>query len=516
MFWLGPGWQFDSNRGTGVFDFLTELSTRLRDARINLWGANEQPFYDARRNPIPTLHPMFKAYWDDVTPGTVDLGYLQLHVLAAQSGGGLLETSSDLAGLIARHVEQASCFYSLTFDPPRTNTVNDYHRLEVEIGKPEMTAHTQTGYFDQPVFYDQPRDNTKRLTVAQLEQWLLGATAASSDRNQASLISTVELTERLSSARLAKIEAALKGKKARQALVALADQSAFLGPPADEISSRPPPDPAMQRLIISRTVEYLSKTIPKLPDFFATRTTVQYHEHPPKPGQTWKTALGDRSLYPIETSKASVHFRSGKEVVEGEVVKEKGRTRGNRMMLDTVGTFGPILAAVLGGATSPGSELFWSHWEEGPNGTQAVFRYLVPKETSLFLVGSDYLTNSDTVIPFERPARFHGEIAIDPANGAVLRLSMQADLEPRLPLERSDVMVEYGPVAVAGNTYICPAKAVSISRQRRIMDIHQWGEDFKVYAPFETLLSDMEYTKYHKFHATSRILPGYIPAPEQK
>jgi hypothetical protein len=42
----------------------------------------------------------------------------------------------------------------------------------------------------------------------------------------------------------------------------------------------------MQRRIISRTLEYMSKTIPKLPDFFASRTTIHYQEPSPKAGQT--------------------------------------------------------------------------------------------------------------------------------------------------------------------------------------------------------------------------------------
>jgi len=85
-----------------------------------------------------------------------------------------------------------------------------------------------------------------------------------------------------------------------------------------------------------------------------------------------------------------------------------------------------------------------------------------------------------------------------------------------LPLIRSDIMVEYSPVVMAGKTYICPARAVSIARQRRIVDIQPWVESFKVYGPFETNLSDMVYTKYHKFHSTFRILPTYTPGPEDK
>jgi VWFA-related protein len=54
MFWLGNGWQIENNGGTGAFDFLTELSTRLREARINLWSANEWPSSDPHGNPVPS------------------------------------------------------------------------------------------------------------------------------------------------------------------------------------------------------------------------------------------------------------------------------------------------------------------------------------------------------------------------------------------------------------------------------------------------------------------------------
>jgi hypothetical protein len=512
MFWIGPGWQFESteSRGPGAFDFLTEASTRLREARIALWSATEWPFYDSNGKPLPVSHFIYKDYLDAVTPEKVDFGYLTLQVLAKQTGGGWLEASSNLARHLGDRVEQADSFYSLTFDPPRTNMVDEHHLLKVEVSQPNLAANTTAGYFDEPVFYDQPRDGIEHVTVEQLEHALSGAHGRS-DAEMAQQLSNMELTERLNSAKLATFEATLEGKKAREALLALADQSVFLAPPAAEIPATAPPDMATQRMMFARTIAYVVKTIPTLPDFFATRTIHQYHERPPEPDQTWKTAMGDRSLYPGDSSKAAVHFRNGKEVIEGEVTKEKRQKHGELTMLDTVGTFGPILAAVLKGATTPGSSLTWSRWEQGIRGPQAVFRYRVPQESPLFLVGSKYLTYDDRVIPFAKQARFHGEIAVDPATGEILRLTMQADLEPRLPLKRSDIMVEYSPVVMAGKTYICPARAVSIARERRIMDIQEWAETFKVYAPFETILSDMVYTKYHKFHSTFRILPGYTP-----
>ena len=511
MFWLGPGWRFENVVGIGVFDFLTELLTRLREARIELWKATEWPYFSANGQPALVNDVIFPEDLKDLTPEKVSLLNLALYVVATQTGGGVLDTPNDLGVLIGKRVGEASKFYSLTFDPPPTNKVNEYHDLKVQAGEPNLTVHTSSGYYDQPVFYNQPPAGIERVTVAQLEQ-ALKTKRGSSDSDMTRLLSGMELTERLSTARLATLEALLKGKKAQRVLVALADESVFLALPAEEIPSIAPPDAATQREMISRTVDYVTKTIPKLPNFLAIRTTVQYHQPPLEPGETWKTAAGDQSLHAAETSKAPVRFLNGKEVVGGEATEGKPQKPG---ILDTVGTFGPILATVLVGATSPNSVLTWSHWEHGVNGPQAVFRYRIPQETPRFFVGFGYLAN-DEVFPFKEKVPFHGELAVDPPSGAILRLTVQADLEPRLPLDRSGVMVEYTPVVIGEKTYICPARSVSISRQRRIMDIDEWGEIFKVDAPFETLLDDMVFDKYHIFRSTARMLPGYSPPPKDQ
>ena len=508
MFWLGPGWQTDAVKGTGLFDLFTEISTRLREARISLWEATEWPSHDGRGNQIPIPDSVNPEYVAGVKPETQDLAYLALNVLATQSGGGVLETKNHLGTLISKRVEEGSHFYSLTFDPPRTDQVDEYHRLNIEVEKPGLTAYTWTGYFDQPVFYDQPDARTEHVTVSQLEQ-ALEASRKNSDGQLARQLSAMELTERLSSARLADLQSALRGKKARQALVAVADQSVFLAPPASEILSIAPPPADTQRLLITRAVQYVKQSLPRMPDFFADRTTTLYHEVEPKPGQTWKTDTGDPSLHVGETIKASVVLRDGKELVTGESVK--GKAAGS---LETIGTFGPVLAMALVGATAPQSDLTWSRWEKGKNGAEAVFRYHARPEPPLYKAGAEYLTRDDKAVPFQKSVSFYGELAIDPESGAILRLTMQADLQPRLPLDQSAIMIEYGPVLIGGSNYICPLRSVSVSRQRRIMDIHEWGEDFKVYAPFETLLNDMAFGKYHLFHSTARILPGFTPAPK--
>jgi hypothetical protein len=167
-------------------------------------------------------------------------------------------------------------------------------------------------------------------------------------------------------------------------------------------------------------------------------------------------------------------------------------------------------------AAAAHSEFTWSHWEQSADGPQAVFRYTVPRYTSHFEVGFCCLADPDGTIFFKKYPAYQVEIAIDPASGAILRVAVTADLEPRLPMQSSGVMVEYGPVAIGGKTYICPTRSVSIQRTRTVQLVKEWGESFGVYARFETMLNDFSFGQYHIFRTQSRILPDDTPVPKKK
>jgi VWFA-related protein len=513
VFWIGNAWQIQGRNATGLSDFSIELLTRMREARISLWSASERPLNDASGNPLPVTDFVDKQFLEGPKPGSTDLRYLSLPVIAARSGGGVLDARHHLATLIGERVKEQSSYYSLTFDPPRTAAVDEYHHLMVEVDKPGLASNVVEDYYNQPAFYDQP-PAMEPVSVKQLETIL--ANAHNTPEIQiARQLDAIQLTERLDGTKLDGLAKLAHGSKAREALEVLAGESVFLAPPAEDIPSTPPPGIDAQRQIISRTISYINTAIPMLPDFFATRTTVQYHELTPPPDQTWKTASPGRSLHQGETAIDNIRFSDGKERVEQKSVKNEPHTAGNEQ-LETTGTFGAILVTVMTAATSPHSELAWSRWERGENGPLAVFHYQVPQETSLFTTEFCCLAIDFEQILFKKAAPFHGEIAVDPSTGAVLRLTTQADLEWRLPLHRSDVLVEYRPVVQGTRTFICPSRSISISRQRRTMVIEEWGEGFKVYAPFETLLNEMRFEKYHFFGSTSRMLPGFIKVPEDK
>jgi VWFA-related protein len=79
-----------------------------------------------------------------------DSGSLALQVLAVQSGGRVLDPSNDLAGQIANCAEDLSAFYTISFNPTHANHTDDYNDLKVEVDRPGLAAHTNTGYYNQP------------------------------------------------------------------------------------------------------------------------------------------------------------------------------------------------------------------------------------------------------------------------------------------------------------------------------------------------------------------------------
>lgn len=504
LIWVGYGGPV----GEDSFDWITEFSTRIREAHIALYSV------------MFWLNPARSFPYQESLKGVKSARQsnpsdLALEVLAAQSGGRVFEDTSDMAGMIDKCVEDASAFYTVTFNPPQTDQVDDYHDLRIQVDKPGLVARTNSGYYDQPVYYDQPYVAALRVTVDQLEQSLVKARGAF-DAETARQLSSTELTEQLTSARLASWKTRVPGAKSWAALVALADTSAFLDPPHAEVSAGPAPDPTAQRQMQSKTIDYLLQKIPKLPDFFAERTTVRYREPAIQEGHTWKTSMGDRSLHLAGSSRATILYRNGYEAVDSIKGSKSEKGKGS---LYAKGMFGPILRAAILDAVR--SDLIWSRWQQGTDGPRAVFRYSVPKEKSHFEVTYCCLLDDGAGSgAFQDLPGYQGEIEIDPESGAVLRMTMEPDLElnlhPNLPILRTGIVVEYGPVDIGGTSHICLLKTIAILRERTIFDLPEWGERFKTYGAFETMLDDSSFGEYHMFRGQARVLSGFDDAPEKK
>jgi VWFA-related protein len=498
--WISPGWPVNS--GDIGFDEATELSTRLREARItldnvNVWPSPEQSF---------DYHDYLAAPRSqrDMQPAK-----MALQVVATHTGGLVLDSSGDLDRDIERCVEEERSFYTLTFNPPHTYQVDEFHDLRVQMNRAALKVRAPTGYYNEPVYFDNPRPGIEKVTVAQLEELVHAQT------DLPRKLANLEITERLSTPRLDALLSVIHSERERQALTADADLSIALRPPADEIANRPRPPMEEQRAILERSFDYLQNAIPKLPDFYALRSTVRFEESPGRYDETWKMPHQDQTLHFATGEHATVLYRNGHEVVEKKKKLGKRpivhgvRARG----LETWGTFGPILAYVLTAAATSPSTLGWKRWERGKYGDLAVFSYRTASTNIAPELTFCCLPEGDGTTPYQNKADTYGEFAVNPDTGAIMRIVINADLDeerdPDVPLIRSQVMVEYGPVELGGKTYICPQRSVEVSRGRSEREFHEWGMIFNLYSYFETMINDVTFGGYHKFGSEARILPGF-------
>jgi hypothetical protein len=324
---------------------------------------------------------------------------------------------------------------------------------------------------------------TKRVSVVQLEQALTAAQSAHKpDADIARQIGEFELSERLTGATLNRLSASLDpGSQVAQALRLLADQSAFLDPPASELPSAAAPDDAAQQRMIEAARTYVAKTLPQLPDLSAVRTTDRYDDRPQVVKQGgWPVRAG---LHRISTATQEISVFQERTNASNTAASTRGQ---EQSVLISGGEFGSTLSMIL--TDSVKGKVNWSHWEQAAAGPVAVFHYSVPGSASHFEIinslprqaslegtsnprvgsnagsGIEVTTNirSNTSTFITRPG-YYGSLWVDPATGSVLRTTIEADPKGSSEFKRAAILVEYGPVQIGESQFICPVRSLALS-----------------------------------------------------
>lgn len=357
-----------------------------------------------------------------------------------------------------------------------------------------------------------------RVTPVELEELLAGL-HDKGDARAARELASMELTERVGAAQLARWQAELHGKRAEQAILALADVGAFLDPPpAENLPAKPDASTATQ--IVGRMIDYVKQMVPRLPNFSALRSTTAFEiateaqlnaprisgvlqSKPSKRpahealGAAKSSGLPNAQLFWVGSFARIATYRDGVEVSEGSAALA-GQPGTGSVGMATAGEFGAILRVVLDDA--PQDKIVWDHWEQGEAAPLAIFRYAVPRDRSHFAI--EWPTEEES----DHPA-YHGEVAVDPASGTIYRITVETSGTGPGFLQESSILVEFGPTQIGGVTYICPIRGVALVK------------DFDSFAnldaqpppiPFHTAINDVSFTNYHVFRTKSRVMtdPG--------
>jgi VWFA-related protein len=407
------------------------------------------------------------------------------------------------------------------------------------------------------------------VTVEQLEQILSAAIAAHTvDADMVRQIGALELSERLTDAALNRFAARFTlSPRAALAMQLLADQSAFLDPPASELPATAAPDAAAQQRMMDAARGYVVQTLPHLPNFFATRTTHRFDNSPQvleKGG--WAVRAG---LQPLGSVSRQITYRDGQEIQDSTQLAASGAAQPQQEIgLHSWGEFGPALTVVMTD-TAKGTVTF-NHWEQTPAGLAAVYHYSVPRAASHYGVtfccvmevqpggvssteggrgrsDGQMINQLQPVVShaFRETPGYHGSLFIDPATGAILRITLEAELKSSDPLLRAATVIEYGPVSIGDQRFICPVRALTLSMEEASQNggfasgpldesSTANGSSKAADKAWESptshrdlspllLLNETSFTHYHRLGASARILadagepnaltPGAPPAP---
>jgi hypothetical protein len=352
----------------------------------------------------------------------------------------------------------------------------------------------------------------KGVTVAQLEETLTTISSAHKpDAEIARQIAGIKLSERITEATLTRLKAHLDAdSQAALALQLLADQSAFLDPPASELPATSVPDDATQQRMLEAARNYVAQMLPRLPNLLATRSTLRYDDSPQglKKGG-WPVRLG---LHLVDTSSREISVRDERESLPSAVWRQQSG-------LVSKGEFGSTLGMIL--ADTAKGKVTWSHWEQIAGDPAAVFQYSVPRSASNYEVtgyqqptaeyanltgrqgvagiGPQLSNHSSDITPTVTKPGYHGSLWLDPATGTILRITIEADAKGGAPFQRASILVEYGPVQIGDSRFICPMRSVALyeanaAPQANLSD-----------APAEWL-NIILFTGYHRFGSTVKIL----------
>jgi hypothetical protein len=347
------------------------------------------------------------------------------------------------------------------------------------------------------------------VTIDQLRTLLLDL-AHEPDSQIAQRVGSLRLSERLSDAGLQQIDNTQHpGRQTREALRLMADSSAFLDPPTEEIPARAAPSIAEQQAMMNGAVQFVAVTLKRLPDFFATRTTQSFDDLPLLTTSSSWAPNGE--MHADGTFSQEITFRNGREVAGAR--RAKASSLGKVAILSgltSTGEFGSLQAVILRDIVH--GNLEWGHWETTPSGVVAVFQYAVPATQSHYEVDyccvrsyqdpTSYRGFAFGGIPnaYHGKPGYHGTMSIDPATGAIVRITIEALLRQSDPITDGGVAIDYGPVAIEGDkTYVCPIRSVAISVTR--------SQVAGAFTPrIVRRINEVTFDNYHLFHATVQMV----------
>jgi hypothetical protein len=321
-----------------------------------------------------------------------------------------------------------------------------------------------------------------RMTVEQLKSFIQSSRKLGhTDKQVADYLRNVKVTQRLDAGVVEDLQAAGAGSRTLEALRKLSVETRSLPaapPPAPKPipAPIPPPDSLEQGRILDEASEYARGYSKRLPNFICTQVTRRYAD--PAGLEFWQSQ-------DVIVSKLS--FFEQKEDYKVVLVNNRPVTTSMHGLggTTTTGEFGTLLKDLFDPAT--GTRFEWERWATLRGKRAYVFSYRVPQERSKYTIVYER-TQSTT-------PGYTGLVYVDRDTLAIMRVTQDVLETPiGFPVNQVRNILDYDYIEIAGQTFVLPLKASTVSRVGRTM--------FK---------NDTEFRMYNRFGTESVIT--YTPDP---
>jgi len=343
----------------------------------------------------------------------------------------------------------------------------------------------------------------RRISVSQLEELLRSSQQdKKSDAELSTALKQVELTEELTRSRMNLILRGMPGMLSTEQIYVLAARSAGLAPPPSDLPSTPAPDATAQQAILSKAASYVHGTYAQLPILTATRTTIRFQDNVEAIAAS--SGIGSSATDVTTTAGFSnaatfIHYINS---TEDQVVLHQGAEQfptqsakvpwGANKMIALLEP-DPSLVTIHKEAQESGT-FQWLRWELVNGKPAAVFAFSVPKKKSRLAlnvccfpsvnqtgkatfytattaatlgaggspgggVTGNFQTNTEWN-NFKTTAPYQGKLFIDPETGIVVRMIVEAELNPSDVVHQVDTRIDFGPVKVRDQMLIVPVETI--------------------------------------------------------
>jgi VWFA-related protein len=153
VLFVSPGWpilsspgvenSLDAKQQKQLFETLVNLTTQMQRANITLYAVNPlgQGESELRAS-------YYEAFLKGISESKrMEPGNLALQVLSVQSGGRAIDFNNDVSAVLRQCVAETQAYYEISFEPAPPDPKNYYHRVEIKVAKPDLTARARMGYY---------------------------------------------------------------------------------------------------------------------------------------------------------------------------------------------------------------------------------------------------------------------------------------------------------------------------------------------------------------------------------